>query len=229
MPISVQYLREQDANLAAKNQAGYITDSEFNGNLRSAELTLYEYYFRIFEQSSQIVDALNPFIVETTIQLTNGIGDFPSDYRHRLEVGYTWMKNDCYSGAPKIDEIPVDYMQANEEREVLSSAIRKPSIEKKIIRHTFKNDKIYVYPKEVREINFKYLKEPVFGVYASTLVSNANGDFDQFDPANSIDPQWPVQETNNLLDLLTFYRGIELRSTALIEFARLKQKNALIN
>ena len=227
MPISVQYLRDQDANLAAKNQAGYITDDEFNGNLRSAELTLYEYYFRLFEQSSQIVDALNPFIAEVQIPLVNGVGDFPTDYKHRLEIGYTWVQNNC--ATPKIEEIPVDYMQANEEREVLSSFIRKPSIPKKRIRHTFKNNQIYVYPKEVREINFKYLKTPIFGLYVSTLVSNANGDFEQFDPVASRDLEWPEQETNNILDLLTFYRGIELRSSDLIQFAKMKQKNALIN
>jgi len=227
MAIQVDYLRDQVRSLAKKDQAGYSTDAEFNQSLRSAELTLYEYYYKQFEATNKILDALEPFIKEVQIPLTNGVGTLPSDEYHRLEVSYLHVVNNC--ATPKITTVPVDYMQANEVAETLRSFIRRPNIDKKILRHTYKNGALYVYPTTVQEVTYKYLRQPVFGQYVSTFQSNANGDFSVYDPTLSTQLEWPEQETDNFIDLLLFNLGIELRSTEIINFVKLKQKEGLVN
>ena len=238
MPISVEYLRNQVNSLAKKDQAGYSTDAEFNQSLQSAQTLLYEYYYKQFEATGKIHDALETFIKEIPVTLTGGSAPLPTDEFHRLEVSYRLVLNDC--ATPQVSIVPVDYMQTNEEAYILSSPIRKPDVNKKIIRHTYKNGRLYVYPITVTEVNYKYLRKPG-GIevstgtatasppfYASTLTSNANGDFRVFDPINSIDLEWAEQETNNFLDLLLFDLGIELRSSAILEYVRLKQQEGLV-
>ena len=120
-------------------------------------------------------------------------------------------------------------MQADEEADVLSSFIRKPDMKKKIFRHTFKNNKIYVYPTTISKINFKYLRKPLAAFYASIIQSTPTGDFRVFDPALSVDLEWPEQEKDNFLDLMLFYLGIEIRSSQIIDFVKMKQKQGLVN
>jgi len=226
MPISVEYLRNQVNSLAKKDQAGYSTDAEFNQSLQSAQTLLYEYYYKQFEATGKIHDALETFIKEIPVTLTGGSAPLPTDEFHRLEVSYRLVLNDC--ATPQVSIVPVDYMQTNEEAYILSSPIRKPDVNKKIIRHTYKNGRLYVYPITVTEVNYKYLRQPAAALYVSTLSSNANGDFRVFDPINSIDLEWAEQETNNFLDLLLFDLGIELRSSAILEYVRLKQQEGLV-
>ena len=240
MAISVEFLRNQVNQLASKDQAGYSTDNEFNDNLASAQNVLFEYYYQLFEVQQQVVDALMPFIKEETVLTPNGVGNFPTDYIHRLQVSYKYVKNKgcttsckcgnkCKPNGPEITVYPVDYMQTDEEAVVLSSYIRKPSIAKRIFRHTFKNNKIYVYPTTISKVGFKYLRKPNSAFYATTIVSTSTGDFRQYDAANSIDLEWPVQETENFVDLMLFYLGIEIRSSQILDFVKMKQQQALVN
>jgi hypothetical protein len=221
MPISVQYLHDFTKDLLAKDQAGWRTTDEFNRMLQAAEQTLFEFYYQQFEQSQKIVDAIVPFLVTTNLNLTNGVSPLPSNYWHRATVGYRWIKNqDC--GDPIVEDIPVDYMQVNEVFDTLSNPIRKPSLPKKIVRHTFIGKDLYVYPIETKSVIFRYFRQPQYGLYSTTLVSTADGDFENYDANTSTDLEWGQQETQNLANLIMFMSGVEIKDSQVVEYAMAK-------
>lgn len=267
MAISVNNVYERVSVLAKKSQNGYSSGADFNSDLRDCNLTLYEFYYKIFEEEQRIADALLPFIKEVSLPLTKNLYSattpFPSDYQHRLEIGVNKVlnaENDCggqgckkkkcvscntplptqvYQVFPKtpltppsIKQYPCDYMTTDEEMWTLSSAIRKPSIKKNIYRHTFKNNLIHVYPKEVNSIWFKYLRKSATPYWDSTLVSTANGDYEQFIPVGpgslSVDFEFPEQEFSNIVDIMLFYLGVEVRESVLINFVKAKQTQPLV-
>lgn len=225
--IDVRYIRNTISDLSAKGQSGRVNDLEFNNLLQAAQTTLFEYYYKVFESTQKILDALKVFIKKVTLPVNNGECDYPQDYVHKLAVTYTLIKNTC-KGIIQ-EEIPVDYMEINEVNYTLIDPIRRPNLARKIVRYSTWNNKIQVYPRTVKSINLIYLKKPVVPKYASVIIQTPNGDFEQYDPINSVHLEWDEQETQNIIDLMLFYHGIVIRENALIEYARLKQKESLIN
>lgn len=232
MAIDVNTLKIRIEALARKSQNGYASSVDFNSDLNDANLTIYEFYYAEFERTQKIVDALNPFIKEEDLVLTEGVLSatvaFPTDYFHRLEVGVNKLvnaDNDCEPGTtvkpPIQTPYPCDYLHQSEERSTLSSPIRKPSVKKAIYRHTFKNNIIHVYPKSVPSIYFKYLRKPAVPFWNSTNESNANGDFEQYTASGSTQIEFPAQEFSMFVNLMLFYLGIETKGP-LIEYAKAK-------
>lgn len=230
--ISTQYIYERVSDLIQKQQAGYMPSSSFNRDIEAANLVLYEYYFVQYEQTKKIANAMTPFLVEKPINRVSAtnfsaVFDYPQDLFHETELKFEKTVNkDCGN---EISIVPIDYLQDNEEAYTLSSPIRRPNLDKNIIRWNRKNNKIHVYPKEVKQILIKYLKQPVKPVYATVPDINAFQDIEVYDPLNSVDFEWDMQEAENIVDLILLYQGMQLRETAIIQFAKLKQKNALVN
>jgi hypothetical protein len=230
--ISTQYIYERVSDLIQKKQAGYMPSNSFNRDIEAANLMLYEYYFAQYEITKKIANAMTPFLKEVSISSIgsnnfSSIYDFPLDLFHETELKFEKVVNNCEE--PEISLIPIDYLQDNEEAYTLSSAIRKPSLDNNIIRWNRKNGKIHVYPKEVKEVLIKYLKKPQTPFYATTLQSNADQDFEEFDPASEIEFEWGMQEAENIVDLCLLFQGMQLRESTIITFAKLKQKNLLVN
>jgi len=220
--ISVKYIHDRVENhLARKYQAGYNSVDEFNGNLRDSENLLFEYYYKQFETTQKIVDALSPFLVEKTQNISNGYVEYPSDYRHELELSYLMVqsKDDCTD--PEMEEKPMIKLSANEERDTMGSTIRKPSLEKGLLYWIPVNNKIRVRPLYLKgETNFKYFRHPIFGVYGTKL--DLQKQIEVYDSANSTDLEWDIQEENNIIDLLLLMKGISIRDTDLMQFASSK-------
>ena len=233
--ISTQYIYERVSDLIQKQQAGYMSSSSFNRDIEAANLVLFEYYFVQYELTKKIANAMTPFLLEVpiiSIGTTNfsSIFDYPTDLFHETELKFEKTLNKECSNEVSI--VPIDYLQDNEEAYTLSSPIRRPNLDKNIIRWNRKNNKIHVYPKEIKEVYIKYLKKPqtpVYGVFPPPLIPNPNQDIEIYDPATSTDFEWDMQEAENIVDLILLYQGMQLRETAIIQFAKAKQKNALVN
>jgi hypothetical protein len=238
MAFSTQYIYERVSDLIQKQQAGYMPSSSFNRDIEAANLVLFEYYFVQYELTKKIANAMTPFLVEISINNTaatnfSSIFDYPANLFHETELKYEKTLNkDCGN---EVSIVPVDYLQDNEEAYTLSSPIRKPNLDKNIIRWNRKNNVIHVYPKEVKSIYIKYLKKPQTPFYGTTININANQDIEVYIPPNplnplaSIDFEWDLQEAENIVDLILLYQGMQLRETAIIQFAKAKQKNVLVN
>lgn len=109
MPINVNVLKERVESLAVKSQNGYVTSSQYNSDLQAANIVIYEYYYKQFEETQKILDCLLPFVKEVTLSLTqstlSATVPFPSDYFHRLQLGVLKVtnnpSNDCSDGKCK--------------------------------------------------------------------------------------------------------------------------------
>lgn len=228
--ISTQYIYERVSDLIQKQQAGYMSSSSFNRDIEAANLVLFEYYFVQYELTKKIANAMTPFLLEVPIAsvgTTNfsSIFDYPADLFHETELKFEkTVNNGCGN---EVSIVPIDYLQDNEEAYTLSSPIRRPNLDKNIIRWNRKNNKIHVYPKEIREVYIKYLKQPRKPEYITVSQSTPTQDIEVF--VGSVDFEWDMQEAENIVDLILLYQGMQLRETAIIQFAKAKQKNALVN
>ena len=225
--ININSVKTQVDNLAAKGQHSYDASTQFNPNAQSANRILFDFYQHQFEQNSLMPNAIRGLIVNTDLAVDpQGFAEFPQDFGFRTALQYRRVINtDCGN---KIDDLPVDYMASHERPYVLSSAIRKPSISKGIIRHSFEDGKIRVYPNNVGKVQLTYVKQPATPFWGSTIVSTPDGDFEQYDPTTSTDFEYPWTEEENLVNLILAMLGIEIRETALIQYAqgKFQQQNA---
>lgn len=222
--INVQFIFEAVNDLTRKNNAGYTSSDEFNRHLNQCQDILMRYYYKMFEESQIIVDSLMPFIKEVQLQIqTNGIVNFPTDYLHRLEVGYLDIQQQCTPTAqPLIHMKPMHYIASNEVIETLSSPIRMPNKKKGIYKHTFVNNYMQCYPKDLSGyVNFKYLKIPTQAVYGVTI--DIINRIEVYNPATSVNLDWLEQDRDNIVDLMLLLNGIAIRENALVSWVQ--QKN----
>jgi len=219
--ISVQTVFERVKDLSRKDKAGYTSAAEFNRNLAEAQTLLMDWYYKMFEANEKTLDSLAPFIKETSLLITNQFCAFPTDYRHKLEGGYNFTYNNCDGVNPTTNTVGMQHLKTGEVMKTLSSAIRKPKIdvEKQTgkFAYTFVNNMIKVYPKELTgSIYFKYITDPPVSLYNVTIdLVNQEEDYD---PATSIDLQWGEQDQSNLVDLMLFFKGIQVREGDLLQW-----------
>jgi hypothetical protein len=236
MAVSVQYIYDRVSSLIKKDQAGYMTTPSFNLDIKAANDVLLEYYYVIYEQTKKIANALTPFVIE--VPLTNSgqtqfssIFDYPTDFYHETELKFIkTINSECSEPISTMETI--DYLQDNEEGYTLSSPIRRPRItdNETIVRWNRKNNKIHAYPVQVKEIILKYIRKPVVPIYSTTPTATPTGTFEVFSPPPiSVDFEWGDQEAENIIDLILLYQGMQLRETAIINFAKTKQKLNIVN
>ncbi len=122
---------------------------------------------------------------------------------------------------PTTNTVGMQHLKTGEVMKTLSSAIRKPKID--VVKqtgkfaYTFVNNMIKVYPKELTgSIYFKYITDPPVSLYNVTIdLVNQEEDYD---PATSIDLQWGEQDQTNLVDLMLFFKGIQVREGELLQW-----------
>lgn len=161
--ISVQYIfkRVNDA-LSRKNQAGYSSTEDFNGDLRDTENILYEFYFKDYEINQKIADALSVFLIEPEVgfPIVNGYVFYPKDYRHPNEMVYLYKlsKPDCTS---EIKEILMHKVCSVSEQVAINTAAiaNIPALNSYVDISTVVNYALgfsdYIsYTKEVRSYNY---------------------------------------------------------------------------
>src|SRR5690554_5778717 len=115
--ISVKYIYDRVVkDLARKNQTGYSTVDEFNRDLQDSENILFEFYYKVFQATQKVSDALEPFIKERNLVITNGRVAYPKDHRHPLEMAYLKVISSPDCDVPEYSEVVMDYLNTNEER-----------------------------------------------------------------------------------------------------------------
>ena len=217
--VSVLRIYERVAkDLSRKNQTGYSTVGEFNRDLRDSENILYEFYYKEFQETQKVSDALEPFIKEKTLTIGGGKVAYPTDHRHPLEMSYLKIVNDPSCLKPEYTEVPMDYLNTNEERETMISAIRRPSIEKNLFYYTQVNRSLKILPNSLTgKVAYKYLKTPIYGIYGVKI--NVTKGIEEYDPALSTDLEWNEQEETNIINLMLLHKGMSVRDNELMSFA----------
>src|SRR4051812_22888675 len=106
--VNVNYIftRVNDS-LTRKNQAGYASVADFNGDLRDTENILFEFYYKDFEINQKISDAISVFIEEPPagFAIVNGYVAYPPDYRHPIEMVYRLVRSSKECKDPDVKEI----------------------------------------------------------------------------------------------------------------------------
>ena len=221
--IKVNYIFDRvNKTLGRKNQAGYSSASDFNGDLKDSENILMEFLYKKFEETQKVSDALNPFIREVELPILDGFIQYPLKYRHPLEMSYRYIKSSPECKEPVSDEILIDKLQTNEERDTMASAIRKPSLEKGLLYWVQLSDRIRIRPTSLTgSVFFKYLINPTYGEYKTTI--DLANEIEVYDPT-SVDLMWNEQETTDIIDLVLFHKSVSIRDSELLNFAMQKMQ-----
>lgn len=223
--INVRTLFERIRDLSRKDKAGYMSADEFNRDLSEAQTLLMDYYYQLFEKSQKGLDCLAPFMKEVFVPIVGQFADFPADYRHKLELGYAYTANvhldNCTPGTPTVDVKDMQHLKAGEVLKTTSSPIRKPKINVNDgsgkLAYEFVNNKIKVYPKELNGyLQLKYLTDPPTAFYATVV--NTTTQEEDYNPTASINLVWNEQEQPDLVKLMLYFKGIEVRESALIQW-----------
>lgn len=231
--IDVGSLYDRVTTMANKQQAGGLSSDQFNKLLSKAQNMIFEYYYTQFEREQKIVDTLSPFIKDEYIPVTGGsyvtggIVEYPSDYVHRLELSYNYTKNNCENGTPDQELIPIDYIKADEVSYTLSDGIRKPNLDKKVLKHTIKNNRIYVYPHTLSGVWLKYLRRPQEAEYVTTISVTATGDFEVYSQAASTQLEWPSQVQKDFEDVILSLLGLVIRDSNIVSYVGISEKGIL--
>lgn len=225
--ISVQSIYKRVQDLSRKDKGGYMSKDEFNRDLNETQHVLMDYYYDRFAKQQYHVDSLAPFTKENHLLITNGFCDYPDDYRHRVEIAYAIIENvynnDCTVSNPTQEEVSCRYLHPDEERLTITSAIRKPSLVKGRLYHTFVNNKIKVLPLTAKGyLVMKYISQPILARY-ETVVNPAT-DSEDYDISNSIDLAWNPQDEHNIVDIMLLFKGIQTRESALINWVIQKKQ-----
>jgi hypothetical protein len=221
--VLVKYIHDRvNKTLSRKNQAGYSTTEDFNGDLKDSENMFMEFLYKKFEETQKISDALNPFVREVELPIFDGFIQYPLKYRHPLEMVYKYTKSSPECKEPISAEILMDKLQTNEERDTMVSAIRKPSLENGLLYWTQLSDRIRIRPNTLTgSVLFKYLINPTYGEYKTTI--DFNNQVEVYDPS-SVDLMWNEQETTDIIDLVLFHKGVSIRDSELLNFAMQKMQ-----
>lgn len=209
--IDVQRLYERVKDLSRKDKSGYTDPDEFNRGLQQAEELLMSYYIARTEQTQEVPESLAPFIDyrEGIPILSRRYIQRPSDMRYVVEV---------YVGYPeKIGcETKIRYGVADAVtgREV---GTRAESLIRTSPRYFYENRTIAIEPPNIYTLaKLRYVRNPVYGVYGYT--TDFENDRILYDANTSKQPEWLIQDENNILDLLLTLKGIETRDSILMQW-----------
>jgi len=98
MPISTNDIKETVEKIILKDQQGYLNSEQYNRIINQVDKKLFQYYYKIYEQTQNVVDSMKPFITPVNLAVNpDGTLVLPLDYVHRLELGYIKAVNPVYT------------------------------------------------------------------------------------------------------------------------------------
>lgn len=219
IPIERVYLRINN-DLARKGKAGYSSSDEFNRDVRDCQNLLFEFYAAKYDQSQAVKDSLAPFFTQADIAIGSGVVAFPSGYRHLLMASFLDIQN--VAGSAKITVRPMQWLSTNEVGLTLASAIRKPVYPGRLAFEQISTG-IKVYPETLSgSCRLHYLAAPPEAKRGYTV--NLTTFEEDLDVPTTIDLVWGEQDETNLIDLLLFFKGIQIRETELLQWIGMKKQ-----
>lgn len=223
--INVLTLYNYVNDLARKHRSGgYTSDEQFNRINRSVEIAVFQHFSKRVEETQDVVDHLNPFVVYNALFATDKQGrvTLPSDYAHRMSVGGVYIKNPKECGENvTITRYPCRYLRNYEVPFVTSSVIKavKPSMDTQTFYHIFRNNNIDVLPEGLFWVELTYLRYPVYGEIKFTMAEVDGEDVLTYDPVTSKDLEWNDITFNHIVGMHLLYLGVELNTPDLQQFA----------
>lgn len=155
-----------------------------------------------------VTDALRPFIKSTDLVKSGSGFNLPADYVAFVASGYLFVE--LVNGQNIADPVTVDFLTTTEWQEKRQNYITKPTLEYPAA--TFENNQIIVEPTSLDNLKIRYYRYPVTPVRAFTI--NAN-DQDVYDPANSVQLEFPSNDWENIAHVVVSYWATWMRDIPL--------------
>lgn len=201
-----------------KNQSGSMSGQEFSLSINVAQQS----YLRIklglpetftvnkreapqqFQTTTENATSLMPFTVSQQITKT-GVGfNMPTDFAAWGDTNYLYAVYD--NGQNVVTRQPIEFVNLAERAIRLNSYITQPSNEYPIC--TYLNNQLFIDPATVNTIELSYVRYPVTPVWGYTV--NAN-DQEVYDPATSVQLEFPNMDWQNIANLAIKYCAMFLR------------------
>lgn len=184
---------------------------------------MWQYYFEKYEEAMKVPDAMYPFLADVKLALAgDGLVTLPANFGHPLLVSY--IKYTTVPGSnPLSEEIGANYLSKDEEGNTLESAVRGPSLSKRRIYWGYATaGKMKMYPTGIAgQFRLQYLRYPTFAVRGVTI--DSVNDEENYNAGTSTQYEWPLQQENDLIDLLLMQKGLETRDSEIVRWASQRQ------
>lgn len=206
--ISVQTLWLTLRDLTRKdNIGGYLQTAEYNRQVNLSQQILFDYYIEKKNERSAR-SALVNFEVDTLITRSGDTYPLPDDYKEKIESAL--VVNGAY--------YPVHFPARDERLMSLSSPVRGPSLERKVIVGKIRSADIQIWPKTDNKLFLQYYKEPPA---ASRAVTVDVGTVEEvYVPGSSVDLEWPEDLLQDFVDLMLLFKGLAFRDSSLIQWVQ---------
>lgn|SRR3990167_11253380 len=224
---SIDTVKKYVEYLVRKNDSGTLSPDQFNLVINRASKT--EFVNRVgnphqyvpgnstpqmgFQITQKITEDLKIFQTNANLVINSlGRANYPSNLAYTIPgLGYKTQKNGqtVYS--------PIEVLDKDKEYYRLSSKIVPPTRENPLA--VFESTYIQIYPTNISNINFPYLRYPVDANWGFTLVNNRP----VFNPATSVDLEWEDLTVNDIIINALQSIGISLKDADVLNYANQKQ------
>lgn len=193
--------------LIRKERGVFISPEQTTTNLDAGQLDAFEEYFKLYDQTQRLHDALQPFQIDVVFTSDSGGNvQYPDDYQHLLAKHYT------VTGSTVND---ITFVQDNELAFALRSQLRPVTDEYPIAIET--KDGFCIYPQKVQRGIYSYLKRPATPVYGYTQ----SGRQITYNPNTSVQLEWNEGYINNIIAKSLRYVGIYMAEQEISQFAEI--------
>lgn len=139
----------------------------------------------------------------------DGIMILPSNYVHKTAITFEKITNGCCGEAPIVSRKAVDILDDDKWDERCDNSIKFPSFDFPIAN--FLNNSIRFMPKNLKQVQFSYLRFPNRPLWAYT---SPNG-VEVYDPNNSVNFEWSEILFTDIAKIILGYLSINLRDAEL--------------
>ena len=140
---------------------------------------------------------------------TKGMATFPTNYLHYSSFRYQHVYT--YSGTEKTKYAEIEVLFDNELGDRLSNPNREPNMRSPVV--VMYDDYMQFYPKNLKYVDFTYLRKPNAPVYATTTAVVNGEDVETYSNVLSTQLELPDDMHMDFVRLMCSQVGVHLRAT----------------
>lgn len=210
--IDVDLLYNLTNDLIQKDsQGGYTSNSEYNRLLALAQETLFEFFYDNRDEADAR-RALNEFHKVRMVYGSGGYYNKPADYKEKEGARLVISES---------SSIPVHFPARDEMDMTLSSAVRGPSIDRKVVIGEVLPTQFKIWPASSYFLELRYYT--TFPVADRVMTIDVPTQSEVYDADASTQLSWAPFTLRHFTDLLLLFKGVILRDSPLIQWVGMKK------
>ena len=204
-----------------KTQAGdTLSVTEFNTILPAVNLNYFTTVYKNYEVDENVMDTLSFLKVQSilTVNPATGQAAKPSSYLHISSIDYSYATYDK-KGVQYIKRVAIPRLSDNQISVRITNPITKGTKKQPFCQ--LLGNSFQFYPFDLGVVNLLYLRYPVTPFYGATY-NSATDEF-VYDPATSVQPEYPDIDILNFTWHVLQYIGVNLQMPIIENFSKLMQ------